>query len=432
MKKSKLLASLVVGLLLAGTVLTGCGSAGTPASNDKVTITYWQYFFDSKKTAMDELIKKFEAENPNITVVQQTFPYDQFNQKLTAGMEAGQGPDVVNLYYGWLPKYVDQGYLQPIPDKLMTTKDIDDHFIGMVKDSKLNDKYYALPTAVRTLALFWNKDLFKAAGLDPNTPPATWDEVLADARKLTKRDAQGNLQQEGYAWNVSGQDYHLFQEVFLRQWGQKPFSDDNKKVLWNASPAGYDAFQWWIDMAKKDKVGDQNFLTDYSSAFLAGKAAIMTDGSFRLPSLKKVTFNWGVAPLPVKTPGGEQATFGSFWANGITKNVAGAKLDASIKFIKFLSSDDTMRYWLTNVGEVPASKILAADPKLQQDPVNGAFVKTLSNAHATFFVDETPERKAIQDAVDSILLKNADPKATFDQLVAQEQKIRDVYYAKHQ
>lgn len=86
----------------------------------------------------------------------------------------------------------------------MTTKDIDNHFISMVKDSQLNGKYYAQPTAVRTLALFWNKDLFKAVGLDPDTPPATWDEVLTDAQKLTKRDAQGNLQQEGYAWNVSG------------------------------------------------------------------------------------------------------------------------------------------------------------------------------------------------------------------------------------
>lgn len=81
-----------------------------------VTITYWQYEFRSKVEAINELIRRFEAQNPGIKVVHQTFPYDAFQQKVVAAIPAGQGPDVVNLYYGWAPTWVKAGYLVPLPE----------------------------------------------------------------------------------------------------------------------------------------------------------------------------------------------------------------------------------------------------------------------------------------------------------------------------
>ena len=80
-----------------------------------VTITYWQYFYESKVQLVDELIKKFEAANPGIKVEQVTFPYESFNQKVAASIPAGEGPDVITLFYGWLPMYVKAGYLQELP-----------------------------------------------------------------------------------------------------------------------------------------------------------------------------------------------------------------------------------------------------------------------------------------------------------------------------
>ncbi|MEW6549524.1 MAG: extracellular solute-binding protein, partial [Spirochaetota bacterium] len=163
-----------------------------------VTITYWQYFFETKVKLVDELIKNFEKANPGIKVEQVTFPYETFNQKVAASIPAGEGPDVITLFYGWLPMYVKAGYLQELPKSDFNKEFYDKNFYPFVAESvDFGGKYYSVPTAVRTLALIWNKKLFKEAGFDPEKPPKTLDELAAYARKLSKYDAQGNLVQAG-------------------------------------------------------------------------------------------------------------------------------------------------------------------------------------------------------------------------------------------
>ncbi|WP_026684300.1 extracellular solute-binding protein [Heyndrickxia coagulans] len=428
--KKGLVKILAIMAVLSLIMLAGCGNSKTTSgSGSDVTITYWQYTFPTKVKEIKKLIKKFEAENPHIKVVAQDFPYDQYNQKVAAAMHAGKGPDVINLYYGWLPQYVKQGYLQPIPKDLMSTTEIKKYYIPMITASKVDGKYYALPTAVRSLALFYNKNLFKKAGLDPNKPPTTWDELIQDAKKMTIRDSNGKLQQEGFAWDVNGQGYHAFEEIMLRQWGGKPFSKDGKKVLWNSSPQGLEAFKYWVNMTKKEKIGEPTFLQAYNTAFIAGKAGMMIDGSFDIAAVKDgAKFDWGVSQIPVKEKGGLESNFGSYWTNGIAKGVSGKKLEASEKFIKFLISEETQKDWLKNVGELPAAASLTNDKNISNDPVYGPFVQGLKNAHATFFVDEEKERTSITNQINKILLNNEPIEKTFKSLVQEQQQIRDDYF----
>lgn len=433
MKRSTKVTAFGTSVLLASGVLAGCGSEGSSgngtsnASGQKVTITYWQYTYPSKVTEINKLIKQFEAQNPNITVVEQDFPYDQYNQKVAAAMHANQGPDIMNLYYGWIPQYVQQGYLQPIPSDFMTTDQINRYYIPMIRDSMYNGKYYGLPIAVRTLALFYNKDIFKQYGI--TSPPQTWDELIQDAQKMTVYQ-NGKLVQEGFGPDVSSQGYHLFQEVLLRQWGVTPFSSDNKKVLWNSSPNGLQAFQFWMNMFNKDKIGNVNFDQDSETAFEAGKDAMLIDGSFEIGTLKQAAqFNWGVAPIPTRTPGGQQENFGSYWVNGIAKGVSGAQLKASEKFLQFLDSTSTEKDWLQTVGELPAAASLSTDQSILNDPIYGPFEKGLKYAHATFFVNETEERQDMIDETNKILLENAPVAQVFNELVQQEQAIRDQYFS---
>ncbi len=398
-----------------------------------VTIEYWQYYYESKIKLVDELIKTFEAQNPGIKVEHKNFPYEQFNQKVAIAVPAGTGPDVVNLFYGWVPKYVNEGYLQPLPEDAFPSKDIERDFLPMVESVKLEGKYWGLPTAVRALALFWNKDLFAQAGLDPERPPTTWEQLQEYAIKLTKRDKNGQLIQSGYAWNADGQDHHVFTQVLLRQWGVTPFSADNRQVLWNSKQGGYDAFKWWTDLAAKYKVGEPAFMGDYRTAFISGRAAMMIDGSFAIGTLKSKAkdVNWGVTTLPVRAAAPEvKSNFGSFWLHGLTVNATGEKKDAAIKFLKFLTSPDVMRRWLADVGELPARTALAEDKDLLKDPVFGPFLAGLAYAHATFFVDETAERQAIIDATNEVMLRGTDPKTALDGLVRKEQAIRDEYFEK--
>ena len=416
--------------LLLTLALSATAAALTTASAAPVTITYWQYDYASKVKAINELIKKFEAQNPDITVKQENFPYDAYSQKVASSVPAGQGPDVVNMYYGWLPQYVDAGYLQPLPEKDFPTAMIDNSFAPMVKISKTNGKYYALPTAVRTLALFYNKDLFKQAGIAQ--PPHTWAELIADAQKIVK-GTPPRYTTLGFGIQPDGQDYHVLREVLVRQFGGQPYSKDGKTVTYD-SAAGVKAMTFYTDLMTKYKLGVPNFFpgnNSYRDAFIAGKVGMIIDGSFAINTIKDgAKFNWGVTPMPVLASNKQRDNFGSFWVNGITKNATGDKLAASVKFLKFLTSAETQRYWLENVGEIPASRKLASDATLRKDPIYGPFVYSLPFSYSTVFVDEAGQRKAWVDAINSVLLQGNSPANAVKAAATNEQKILDQYYKK--
>ncbi|UHA74239.1 extracellular solute-binding protein [Paenibacillus sp. 481] len=409
----------------------GAGDAGGLAANGKpkVTIDYWQYQFPAKVELMNKLIAQFQARHPHITVKQTNFPYDQFNEKVAALIPAGKGPDMINLYYGWLPKYVASGYLQPLPAQSFSVEQVEKEFFPFVSSAKLNGNYYALPTAVRTLALFYNTDLFKQAKLDPKQPPATWAELVDTAKKLTVKDTNGQFVIEGFAWQPNAQLHHWYRDALVHQAGGQDISDDRRRVLWGETEAGLEAFKYLLDFAIVHKVGINNFYTDDITAFKTGHAAMNIGGSFHLAALRKDAPNlkFAIAPVPAYK---EKATQASFWANAITKNAQGAELEAAALFLEFLTSKDVQEQWVEKVGELPAKKDVALQQKYVQDEILGPFIQQLSYANAHFFVDEKLERDYFIEAVDLVLLKGVPYEEAFKQLVEKTQKLYDDYWAK--
>ncbi|WP_080834451.1 extracellular solute-binding protein [Cohnella massiliensis] len=410
------------------------GSASPSASavsesgvQEKVTIEYWQYEYPAKVTLMDELIKQFQEQNPNITVKQTNFPYDQYNEKVATLVPAGKGPDVINLYYGWLPKYVSSGFLQPLPESAFPAAEIESRYYPLVEAAKIDGSYWAIPTAVRTLALFYNKDLFAKANIVE--PPATWEELVEDAVKLTEKDANGQFVVEGFAWEPGAQLHHWYRDGLLLQAGGQDLSEDRRKVLWADTPAGLEAFQYLLDFAIKHKVGTTGIFTDDATAFKTGHAAINVDGSFRLGSLKADApdLNYGIAPLPSYK---SKSAPSSFWANAIPADVTGAKLEAAVKFLQFLTSKEVQEQWVERVGELPAQKEVATQDKYLKDEKLGPFISQLDYSKAHFFIDETGERTLFVDATNEVLLNNVPVETAFKDLVAKTQKLYDDYWAK--
>jgi len=393
----------------------------------KTTITYWQYAYDTRVNAMDQLIAQFEQANPDITVKQETFPYDAYQQQVAASLPAGQGADVVQLYYGWLDTWQRSGYVKPLPSQYFDAAALDQEFIPMVQAAKRNGEYYGLPTAVRSLALFYNKDMFQAAGIQG--APATWDEFVADAKALTKRSGT-RLTQEGYGFAPNGQGHNLLREVLIRQFGGQPYSGDGTQVAYD-SEAGLKAFEFYTGLVTNDKVAELNFVpgdNGYRDGFdQIGNIAMIVDGSFAIGSVKAAAqFDWGVAELPTLA-NGVKSDFGSFWMNGLTPNAFTdpAKLEAASKFLKFVTSESAMKLWLNVVGELPARASLVNDPTLSSDPVYGPFIKSLAYSHATQFVDESAQRQVYMDAVNRVILQNQDPSASWSQAAKEEQAILD-------
>lgn len=404
------------------------------APGDVITIEYWQYFFEPRVIAMNMLIEQFEAENPGIEVVHNSdIPYEQFRDEIAASAPAGVGPDVATLFYGWLPAWVDAGYLVPLPEDEFPAEEIESTFTPLVEAGKFQGEYWALPTAVRTLALFWNKDLFEEAGLDPEAPPETLDEFVDYAQQLTQYDDAGNILVEGYAPELPGQAHHWFREVLVRQFGGQPFNDDYTEVLWD-SPEGCEAFQWLAAFEIEYNTGSDDLYDGATEAFLAGKEALHIDGSFRLGTIANSApdLNFGVAELPAG-PNGERHTFGSYWTHGITRKAAEdpARMEAAIKFLKFITTPEAGTLWVNEVGELPAQLEAANNPELLEDPNLGAFAAGLPYAHATFFVDESQQRQALLDAFDAVRLTDADPCAELNAAAETVQELYDEFWAQY-
>jgi multiple sugar transport system substrate-binding protein len=333
----------------------------------------------------------------------------------------------MQLFYGWLNDYTRAKLIQPLPADVFPAATIDREFFPMVQVMKVDGDYYALPTAVRSLALFWNKRLFREAGLDPEKPPRTLEELIEFSKRLTKRDPAGNLTQVGVAMDPAAQDHHWWREVLVRQFGGTPYSPDGQKVAYT-SPQGLAATKVFADFFMTHKTAEVGFLTDQLTQFRSGRAGLTIDGSFRLAAFDgQRGLDYGVTDLP--THNGIASNFGSYWVNAITSKATGARRDAAAKFLAYLVSPEAMELWLKEVGELPARVSVARTDANANHPKYGPFIRGLANAHATDFVDESAQRQVVIDFLDRLKLSGATVEASLDAMAKAEQLLLDRFHA---
>ncbi|MEP2531427.1 extracellular solute-binding protein [Shimia sp.] len=392
-----------------------------------VEIEYWQYFFDARVAAMDQLIENFEAANPDITVKMTHFPYADYRTKVAAAIPAGEGPDVVQLFYGWLNDYVAADLIQPLPADTFPASMVDKEFFPMVQAMKDGDQYWALPTAVRSLALFYNTRLMEEAGV--TAPPTNFAELQEAAAKMTKRDGAGNITQVGMTAGMTAQDHHWWREGLIRQMGGEPYTDDYHTVAYN-SEAGLKALEMYVGMADgDDAITAFGFMDEPQAAFKAGRAGMHIDGSFRIGSLNKTRgLKWGVTELPA-TADGTRSNYSSYWVNAITTKATDEKYDAAVKFMQYVTSDEAMQVWLDVVGELPAKPSVGLTDENANNEVYGPFIRGLAYANTTKFANESAQRQLMVEMVERITLQGMSAADSLAIAAEAEQKILDEYYA---
>ncbi|MET4783605.1 sugar ABC transporter substrate-binding protein [Glaciihabitans sp. UYNi722] len=170
----------VAGLAVAAVAMAGCTSAGS-SSDGKATINLWQR---DGGVDLHTQVKAFEKSNPNISVKISTITGDQYLTKLANSVRAGSVPDVISFDIVNTPLLATQGVLAEITDKAKALPNFATLASGGVDIGTLAGKHYALPVALTGSQMFWNKALFTKAGLDPNTPPASLQEIKQDAQKI--------------------------------------------------------------------------------------------------------------------------------------------------------------------------------------------------------------------------------------------------------
>jgi multiple sugar transport system substrate-binding protein len=328
MLKKKLLSLSMLTIILV-LVLSACGAAPTAApaaapteaaaapsasqptvaapadssSSEVVTLEFWNGFNGNEVDAMNKMIEKYwNPTHPNIKVVAEgNKPIDAI---LTA-MSGGEPPDVVIAPAAEMATlWAKQGAIMDLSSAVAPIQaDMESELVpaglGWVK---YDGKYYGIPFVNFNWGLFYNKDLFKEAGLDPEKPPKTFDEVADYAKKLTKVDANGNITQLG--WMPLTEPYAAINTLMA---GGGQFVDANGNPTFN-DPNIVKTFQWDVSIAKQfglDKVmAFTSGFTAGNNPFQMGKVAMYVDGVWQINFLQQNApdLKYGVAAIPYADP----------------------------------------------------------------------------------------------------------------------------------
>lgn len=289
-------------LTLFALVLTACGGAKGPApteaqatpasaeqqgggSGETVQIRLWGHQAPAFNKAIQKLIADFMAENPGVTVKYETFPWDVFIQTIQTSLPAGNVADVVLLPGGYTCRYARGGQLSEVPAEVLTLEQAQEIFYaaplgGQVCDGKL----YGIPAEYNLEygGAYVNETFFREVGL--SYPPAwkTWDEMLADAEKLTKYGQENVMEIAGLHYTNNDQLFTYFLAGILEQGGTY-FAEDGKHFVFN-SPEAIATIQKMIDMVEKNKVVDPVIFNAESewvgASFAQGHTAIAVLGSW--------------------------------------------------------------------------------------------------------------------------------------------------------
>jgi len=181
--------------LLFSLVLSGCSLLPGGKEEEVITIRYWGLWEDAN--AINQVINEYKKIKPNVNIVYEKRSPQQYRESLQSQIGSGEGPDLFRFHNTWVPMLKD--ILDPVPSDIVSTSDFKKNFYPTVFfDLRNNDKkFVGVPLEIDGLALYWNEDIFKAAGI--NSPPSTWSELAQTAIKLTVRDPSGGIRTAGIA-----------------------------------------------------------------------------------------------------------------------------------------------------------------------------------------------------------------------------------------
>ena len=409
-------------VIILSMLLSACGAQPSEqAAEEPEVLRVWIQWGDNPQQ-LQELFDKYGAAN-NVKV-EVTAPVE--TDKILPALTGSEPPDVLILSGGDLVKsYAKDGVVEELSSAIKTGGiDMGDFYSAPLQQCLQGDKVWCLPWGTDLYALYYNKDLYEAAGLDPNSPPTTMEQLEEYADKLTKVDADGKLEQIGFipdqAWS------HI--DLYARMFGGYYLNDDGTQMTVNSQPV-IDALLWQQKFYEKygyDNVmsfssgfGDQYMSPD--QPFLTGKLAMYTDGEWmtgpNFISKLKPELNYGVAPFPPPADHPERAnTVVNQGTVAVIPSGAQNK-DASAKLLAWMMTPDIVAEEFCYNANLPTSKKAAEAECFQSNPKFKLFVDLMGSPNASF-IPTTPISIEINDAFaqieQAVLHTGADPKPLLD------------------
>lgn len=364
MKKYKSLAAVLLAGILAGS-LCACGGnsggktetgketqkeaaqgTGTDTGGGAVSGELKMIFWDSnQEPGLKAMADGFMKQNPGVKVTVETVPWDEYWTKLQAAAQGGGMPDVVVMHPDEVENYARGGMLMDLSDVLNGEVANASHFPDyVVNDFKIDDKCYGIPKDIGTLGLFYNKDLFDAAGVAYPTSDWTWDDLMEAAGRLTDKE-KGTY---GIAADNNGQNFYW--NLIWQNEGEI-WDDENNKCTLDA-PETIEAMKYAVSFVEKGYSPTPSDLANLTADeyFESGKTAMNFAGSWMLTEYQNVEgLNFDVAELPTGKKKAVICSGMAFSVSASTKNP-----DAALKLAEYLGSEEAQTIQAESGVAIPA------------------------------------------------------------------------------
>jgi len=379
---------------------------------------------------VDELVAGFEKENPGIKVnAIYAGNYDDARIKALAALKSGKPAQLSVLFSIDIYELIEQDAIVAFDDIVKTPEEkawLKSFYPSLMANGTFKGKVYGIPFQRSTIVMYYNKDAFKEAGLDPNKPPATWTEMVDMGKKLVKRDAAGNVQRWGVMIPSTGYAYWMFQALAMQN-GQVLMNADGDRTYYD-DPAVIQSLQYWYDLSHKYGVMPKGTVEwgTLRADFLDGKTAIMWHTTGNLTAVKSgAKFDFGVSMLPASKRRGSPTGGGNFY---IFKQTTPEERVAAMKLIRYLTAPEQAATWSIGTGYLATSPA-AYETKTMKDYVAGFPYAIVARDQLPFSTAELSTfqtgrvRKLMDDAIQSVLTDKAAPEAALKAAQAQAEPL---------
>ncbi|UOM35736.1 ABC transporter substrate-binding protein [Acuticoccus sp. I52.16.1] len=335
--------------LVAATALAGLT---LPAAAETHLTMYYPIAVGGPLTAViDGMIEGFEAENPDVTVeAVYAGNYDDTRVRALSAINSGDAPQLSVLFSIDAYDLIENDLIVPFDEVATGDADkawLESFYPALMKNGQIDGQTWGVPFQRSTIVMYYNKDLYEAAGLDPDSPPTTWDELVEDAKALTKEG------QWGIQIPSTGYPYWMFQ-CFAIQNGKELMSADGTETYFD-DPAVVEALEFWRSLMTDAAVMPEG-TTEWGTlrqAFLEGKTAMMWHTTGNLTAVKNgAAFDFGVAMLPANVQPGSPTGGGNFY---LFKGSSEEEQKASLALIQYMTAPERAAEWSIATGYVGIS-----------------------------------------------------------------------------
>ena len=409
-------------VLLISALLLVFSLTGPSMAAEKVKLTYWTHWCSNGdyESFWPKAAAKFNAAHPEVDFKFELVcvPYEGYEAKYTSALQAGKGPDIFNgMPHTWAGQF---NACDPMPDDIV--KSLEQVLVKPAQDWGLyNNVRYGMPfEGGNFMMMFINVDMFKEAGLDPDVPPKTLDEMVEYAKKMTKYDKKGKITQAGYGIRWKGHPFGIADKVmpFVNAYGARLLSWEEKKASgYINSPEAVAAIQFYGDLVNKFKVASIE-IDNPVGMFAQGIAGIIFRESWLPGWMAKNAshINYRVYPLPVqKVEPGVSTSFA--WAIMVNKNASEKNRKWAWEFFRWYINNPELRkehYKVANI--LPAFKDTAGQEPFNSRPEYQAW-KTMTRGRTAPSYYIPPAHEVLQttgQAVLDVLYQKSDTKAALD------------------